>query len=688
MNNFFNIKNRYLSSHDDLINEFYKPVLFNSKIYKRMAGYFSSNLLEILYQELKETKTFKNIKIKIICSPKLSSKDKENITKGYAYKKILEENVLNEIDELSKDDEGLPLITQLILDNIIDIKFVVGKEGEGLFHAKEGIFIDYENNKLAFTGSNNETFAAVKHNFETTTVFHYTKYPQIVDEIDSLFNEIWEDKNPNLYQININKNIRIKFDELSKQIKTQKYEKSKREKFSILKQINLYPYQIDAINSWKNNQFLGLFEMATGTGKTITALAARETLFNEMNSLLTVIVVPQIDLVSQWAEEIQNFGGSVLKCNSEITDWKEKLKFELDNIRRNVENECIVITTIETFKSDYFFKTVKNYSIDDTLLIVDEVHSFAAKGVVKMYDELEGIYKYRLGVSATPSRKLENETQLLLEFFTDIVYTYTLKDAIENNYLNEYEYYPVILSFSQNELTQYREGFRDKGIEKNNAIDLKEIENLTSSIANASTAKVYKLINLLEQHGASTPKIVYCSPGFYNDGYSIKGEKHIEYVQRKLGNLGCKLRVIKSGVDASEREEILKQFRTQDLDTLLAIKCLDQGVNIKSVTHAYILSSTDSLTEFIQRRGRILRIQKDKPISKIYDLVMLPQDIESIEFYPSFEDAYLVDRELRRMEEYNYASNNNIENKMIIDEIRNKYSEVLEDFYDKSRKGK
>ena len=111
-------------------------------------------------------------------------------------------------------------------------------------------------------------------------------------------------------------------------------------------------------------------------------------------------------------------------------------------------------------------------------------------------------------------------------------------------------------------------------------------------------------------------------------------------------------------------------------------------MNLKSVTHAYILSSTDSLTEFIQRRGRILRIEKNKPVSKIYDLVMLPQDISSTNFYPSIEDAYLVSREMRRMIEYNKSSNNKIDNEIIIEEIQNKYYEVLEEYNAKARSRK
>lgn len=679
------LKERYLSYEDDLINDFYKPVMYTSKYYKRMAGYFSANLIEVLYEELKETNTFDNINIKLICSPQLSNEDKENISRGYAYKDIIEKRILREIDELSLDSESLPLITKLIIDGTIDIHFVISRSGNGIFHAKEGIFEDYNGNKLAFTGSNNETFSAVKHNFETTTVFYGKRHNTIINDIESLFDDIWNDENNNLYQINLTSEIKEKINEIDSKVKAKNIDTSQEDSLSLLDKIELFPYQKEALKQWELSDYNGLFEMATGTGKTITALACLEYLKNSSPNLLTIIVVPQIDLVTQWSEEINDFGGETINCNSESKGWQNKLKSNLNNLKWGRKKEAIVITTIETFKSTYFQKTLKNYAIKNSFLIVDEVHSFGAKQISEKYEDINGIFPYRLGVSATPFRKQDDESEKLINFFNKIVFKYTLEDAIKNGYLNEYEYYPIVLSFSQEELSQYRENFASKDLENIGSTELREIERLTSSIANASTAKINKLIHLLKAHNISNPKIVYCSPGLYNDGINVMDQRHIDFVQRTLGEIGCKLRVVKSGVSAVEREEILKQFKLKELDTLLAIKCLDQGVNLKSVTHAYILSSTDSLTEFIQRRGRILRIDENKPISKIYDLVMLPQDISANNFYPSVEDAYLVDRELRRMKEYNYASNNNSENEIIISNIEELYTDILEEYYAKTR---
>src|SRR5699024_1003313 len=210
-------------------------------------------------------------------------------------------------------------------------------------------------------------------------------------------------------------------------------------------------------------------------------------------------------------------------------------------------------------------------------------------------------------------------------------------------------------------------------------------ENITSTIINSSTGKIQVLIDLIKETGIENPKIIYASPGNFNDSKVSYDEKHIDYVTRKIGALGCNARKVNGIVPIQERDDILNQFRDKKLDTLVAVKVLDQGVNLKSVTHAFILSSTDSKTEFIQRRGRILRIEEGKPTSEIYDIVMLPHDINDYFNTPTFEDAYVVDRELRRMKEYNIASVNSKENNRTINKIQDFYEEVLKEYEERKK---
>ncbi|WP_414053032.1 DEAD/DEAH box helicase family protein [Macrococcus animalis] len=666
---------RYVSFNDNFIEQFYKPLINESIEYKRMSGYFSSSIIDTIYEEICNVELL-NFKIKIICSPELSIDDQIAISEGYELKDIIEKSIVSTIENLK--NVKLPHITDLIARGIVDIKFVTTRNGKGIFHAKEGIFIDENNQKLAFIGSNNETSAAVHQNFETYVIIKSNENSEVVKEMEFTFDEIWHNENRDIVQCDITPKISEAFKKNKKAMmvreRTEEYGRK-----SIFSEFDLYQYQKDAINHWIDNDYIGLLEMATGTGKTITAIACQESLQKKVNNLITFVVAPQLDLVEQWYQEFEGINIHALKCSSVEKNYKELLKIKLSQ-KSTIEKPTIIITTSTTFSLSAFQNILKIHLKDEALLICDEVHSFGAEKTRKMFSQLEKSFKFRLGVSATPFRKDEDESKELIEFFKDIIFKYTLKDAIDNNFLNKYNYIPIILSFNNNELIKYRETLTNKiNDDLSHKAILKEVEKLTSTIANSNTGKVEKLKELLNKENLTNPKIIYCSPGNYNDGTNIMGKRHIDYVSKELGKHGCRLRRIFSEISSEDRQEILKQFKSKDIDTLLAIKCLDQGVNLKEVTHAYILSSTDSLTEFIQRRGRILRKSEGKPISVIYDLIMLPESIDDIYFNPVFEDAYLVDRELRRMKEYNYAAENREVNDKVINEIEEAYHYVLEE---------
>ncbi|MBF0748897.1 DEAD/DEAH box helicase family protein [Mammaliicoccus lentus] len=676
MINYANYKNRYVSFKDNLIEQFYKPIILETNEYKRMSGYFSSSIIDNVYEEIYDSHIQKGYKIKLICSPQLTPDDHIAISEGYELKKIIENNIITTIDNL--ENETLPFITHLIAIGVIDIKFVTTLSGEGLFHAKEGIFIDENGRKIGFIGSNNETSAAVKKNFETAMIFKGDDDLESITDMESTFDQIWNNEIEELVQCGITPSISKAFEHIKEKILIKKSQ-DKNKRVQIMDRFDLYDYQKDAINSWEVNNYVGLLEMATGTGKTITAIACQERLQKKYENVVTFIVAPQIDLVEQWYEELKHLNIKSLKCSSAESNYKELLKSRLSQ-KSSFEDPIIVITTSNTFSSDSFQSIIKLHLRNEAMLICDEVHSFGAEKMRTLYKKQEENFKFRLGVSATPYRKDETESEELINFFDKVVFQYTLKDAIENNFLNEYNYIPVILTFDKNELKTYRKNMTETLNEtKSDKAILKEVERLTTTIANANTGKVEKLKSLLDEINIKNPKIIYCSPGNYNDGTNVHGTRHIDFVAKEIGIHGCRLRKIYSEIPSNERQEILEQFKNHDIDTLLAIKCLDQGVNLKEVTHAYILSSTDSLTEFIQRRGRILRKSEKKPISYIYDLIMLPESIEDIYFNPIFEDAYLVDRELRRMKEYNYAATNQKENQKLINDIEEAYIHVLEE---------
>jgi len=671
----------YNSSDHDTLEEFYKPALDHAVYYKRITGYFTPNFLNNLVNEIRDARNKNNLYIQILCSPVISDQDLSDIRLGYDVRKKIYHSINKTINEISADSDILPIISELIAKNIIDIKFVVTENQIGIFHDKKGIFSDSDKNKIAFIGSNNETNNAIFNNYESFILLKGWEQPAHVNEIEHDFDKIWNNDKRGLSTYSATEKIKTtiteKIGSVHSMIKKDKYPR-----LDITSKYDLYKYQDDAVKSWKANQYQGLLEMATGTGKTITALACLEELSRTTKKLLTVIVVPQNELLYQWDEDIEASGGSSIKCFSGNSKWERILKSRIRFINRSDSGNFHVLVTRDTFTTNRFINAIKMAEFE-TLLISDEVHTFGSDTLRKRYEELDILFPYKLGVSATPFRRSDSETGQLVNFFNGVVFSYSLKEAIENDYLNRYEYYPQLLFFDSESLKTYRSIFsKNKQDILNKDLEaIQIIENVTSTIINSSTSKVNLLMDDLTSKGDSFQSIVYCSPGGYNDTLQKYDERHIDYVSSELGKLeGIKLRKVRSQVSPDERQKILRQYKNKDLNVIVAIKCLDQGINLTGVTDAYILSSTDSETEFIQRRGRILRKEDGKPISKIKDYVMLPQDFRRIDVDIDESDVYIIQRELKRMKSYMNGADNEEAVADLVKEIEKVYKDYLEEY--------
>lgn len=676
-----NWKSKYDSYEDNVLEEFYKPAIIHSKSYKRITGYFTPSFLENLAKEIKSAKNLNNLYIQILCSPHMPEKEVSSIELGYKMRQKINSNIMKTINKFSEDNDTLPLISDLIAKNILDIKFVITKNRQGIFHAKEGVFTDTNDNKIAFGGSNNETHSGVFHNYESFFVFNGWEQEDYIIDIEDKFDELWKNNKKGLDVYDVSDRI---YSEIENKFNYSKISKKKNLKYPIVEITNiydLYDYQNEAIKMWVDNNYTGLFEMATGTGKTVTALAALEKLSKELESLLTVIVVPQNELIYQWEEDIIKAGGKAIKCFSNNRNWENDLRTRTRYIEHKNKGFLNILVTRDTFMTDRFINIIERTKTDK-ILVSDEVHSFGSATVRTTFDKLNSIFKYKLGVSATPFRRKKSETKRLVNFFDKVVFSYSLKEAIKGGYLNHYNYDPKIMFFDEASRKEFRAAFHKERelILNNDLAAVNRIEKVTSTIMNSSKAKVDLLQKDLKDVDNNFQGIVYCSPGTYNDSIKKFDERHIDHVSNELGKLeNVKLRKIRSQVKPEERQVILDQYKNKDLNTLLAIKCLDQGINLKGVTHAYILSSTDSETEFIQRRGRILRIQEGKPQSKIIDYVMLPQDYSDSYIEIDESDIYIIQRELRRMKSYMNGADNEKEVLRLVEEIEDVYKEYLEE---------
>lgn len=481
------IKDEYRSLIDNVVQDFYIPLLERAVMYKRAVGFFSSSSLVELTKGI-ATMAQRGGKIQIVASPYLSEEDIEAIQKGYSEReKVIEQAVLRQITGETVDYfsmQRLNLLSCLIADGILDIRiaYTEGKNGIGMYHEKMGVIEDDEGNAVAFSGSMNESATAMSINYETIDVFRSWGDENESDRVSlkqNAFCSIWNDGEPNIRVLS--------FPSISQAL-IEKYKKSPpnfnidREQFPpegkntriiqdgsvhltttavgprIPQNICLHDYQKEAIASWVGENYHGIFDMATGTGKTFTGLGAISKLSEDLNDKLAVIIVcPYQHLVEQWVEDIVRFNMKPIIgfSSSPQRDWKQRLAKAVRDQKLRVDKSffCFVCTNTTFTNKDVQEQINKIRS--PILLVVDEAHNFGAASYARLLDER---FTYRLALSATLERHRDEEgTALLYRFFGKKCIEYTLERAIKEDKLTPYKYYPVVVHLNEDELEKYEQ---------------------------------------------------------------------------------------------------------------------------------------------------------------------------------------------------------------------------------------
>ena len=700
------VSRSYKTNINDIVHDFYVPTLKESVLYKRVVGFFSSAALIELSKGI--SGLVKNGgKIKFIVSPLLSEEDIDAIAKGYNEREIIESALLREFKEPKSvsDEERLNWLATLVAQNHMEIKvaFASPQKSIGLYREKIGILYDVEGNKIAFTGSINGTMNAFCGNYESIVVFNSLTnedYQRVID-LENNFDSLWAGRESNITVIAFPDVIKEKLASYKKDYSNfdldrieieQGYEINPVSKGvpCIPKGVDLYDYQKEAINKWAENDYCGIFDMATGTGKTYPGLGAAVRLFSDKKRMALFIVCPYQHLVEQWVEDILQFNmiPTVGYSASRHKDWKERLSNDIMDFKLGVIDTFCFVTTNATFSSDYVQKQVNKLG-KDTLLVVDEAHNFGAANLSRT---LNPKIEYRLALSATLERRGDPEgTQALYDYFGDKCIEYGLERAIKEDKLTPYYYYPKVVCLTEDELNAYRELSKRiaKQCHQDNhgkvlVSDLgKKLLIQRSRIVAGASNKVLLLEELMKGYKSDSHMLIYCgaarSNDYSNDAFEHdeEGERQIVSVSKMLGlDLGMKVTHFTSFESAAERELIKKQFANADpYQAIVAIKCLDEGVNIPGIKTAFILASSTKPKEYIQRRGRVLRKAPGKQYAVIYDFITLPTELDyvSIGGDSARYDLSLIKKEIIRMKEFGRISKNPSDADRLIKELEETY---------------
>ena len=663
-----NIKSEYRSLIDNVVDDFYVPVLKESVLYQRAVGFFSSSALIAISKGV-EGLISNGGKIQIIASPRLSQEDIDEIRKGYEVRKVLERALLRGIETHNsvEDTSRLSYIASLIANGVLDIKiaFLSTNNEIAMYHEKMGIMNDIEGNAVAFSGSMNESENAFSANYESFDVFcSWTNEKERVFQKQMAFQAIWNNYEPGVETIDFPEAVKDRIYAFNNSLrrnsglKTPEENSLPEDAMFLPPDFKIRPYQESAIQNWKENGYCGIYDMATGTGKTLTALASIEQLFSDNHKRLGVVIV------EQWVEDIVRFGIKPIVgySSSSQKSWKKNLAQAVRSFNLRVSDFFCFITTNASFVT----KTVQDQIgilSEDVVFVVDEAHNMGATNYRRY---LPDNIKYRLGLSATIDRHNdESGTTALAEYFGKKCIAYSLKDAIDSQMLTRYYYYPVLTYLDQDELSDYLSitGQLAKAIHKKNGKVVlteraKQLLIKRSRVVAGAKGKLPELQRQIAPHIDDKHILVYCGATTVRDEDDADfSKRQIDLVADLLGNtLNMRVGRFTSQESAQERAQIREAFAEGNaLQVLVAIKCLDEGVNIPSIKTAFILASSTNPKEYIQRRGRVLRKFPGKEFAVIYDFITLPFPVNTIATQNSTiidSTKGLIKRELIRMMDF------------------------------------
>jgi superfamily II DNA or RNA helicase len=694
------LKNSYDSESDDILEDFYIPALTNVTNYKRLAGYFSSTTLAVSAMGMSEF-IINGGHMSLICCARLNKDDVDAIKEGYnSPEDILEKAFINDIKDLDDEffkDHTLAL-AWMVANDMIDIKIAIVcdhngdpveeeiVEESGIFHLKVGIMEDCEGNKISFSGSTNETAGGWVENIEEFKVFRswITSENEYLISDEKKFEKFTSGNSKRVVVIDIPLAIKEELVRIAprdiEEINLKKWQ-NKRSSVSGTT-IKLYDYQEDAVTNWINNEYKGIFEMATATGKTFPSLEIVKRVSEIEKRFVTVVVCPSDHLVKQWQENTIIYGLSVdiIVADGSNIGWKDKLTDCLYDIKNGVKEKVMVLTTYATFQKEDFVNIIKIPNVR-MLLIADEVHW---TGAPKTRNGLIEEYSFRLGLSATPKRYFDEEgTEKIFEYFGGVVYKFSFEDAIHKinpatglTFLAQYEYRPLFIDLTEEEHSKYEKEtkkiaklyYKVKDNEEK-AQSLLLLNNNRANIIKNAHNKYNALSKILDEIGQEIKHcLVYVLSEQMDNVQDVFLERNI--IEHKFTMKEDTKPEEKYG-GLSERQFLLKQFTDTIYQVLIAMRCLDEGVDIPSARMAILMASSGNPREHIQRIGRVLRNYPGKDNAIIYDIIVVPP-ISMICEVSELEKKILI-KEMMRYKEFAYNATNRHQCLEAIGKIEDRY---------------
>ena len=630
-----NIKSIYSTSQDDLMQDFYVPCLSNSTHYDRIAGYFSSAIFSLAPMALSSFIS-NGGKIRLLCSPNLSHVDKSALQNRDNVEKISIEQIKDDLRNISESGnigESLTnLMANLVSSEIIQLKIAIPESGNGIYHDKMGIFFDGEESVI-FIGSANETAAAWSGAINHEQITSFTSWRnkedrRLIEEQKNRFEKSWrgfdrgwrvlegERANEFLAKYQTDEKVEVSLERLKTMLKHVRQEEIQIQRLQ--ERRVLREHQSEVFARWIEAGHKGLVVFATGGGKTIVGISAIEEILSHKNHV--IVAVPSILLLDQWHREIKldlpNVKITIFGGQFGLAGRAHILRLLIDTS----SEPTVILTTFGTAATETFKDIVSAAS--NVGIIVDEVHGIGSPENRLILDSLSKS-KMRMGLSATPERFNDLVgTSAIYQFFgSELEPKFTLEDAINKGILVPYDYTFALSTLSETEQKDYdrlslqisqlvariKSGDGDGSLQGR----LDKLRINRSRILKGASDKVDISFEVLKREYLDGDRwFIYC-----------QDQTQLNSVKERILTLNLHVLEYHSNMIGDRPAQL--DFFEKEGGVMLAIKCLDEGIDIPRVNKALILASSSNPREYVQRRGRVLRRHEGKYSAKIIDTFVM-----------------------------------------------------------------
>lgn len=598
------LKDHYRSGVDVLADDFFAPCLERALLYRRAAGYFSSSALLTWASALPRLISETSLSIQLIASPELGAQDIAVLreladeTKRDSYRQMVADRMLEEVILLAErpDAEGVraKLFAWLVANDKLEIRFAFAghMEGAGIFHEKIGVFDFPAGQKVAFTGSANETFGGHQRNYESIDVYRSWvdgEAARIRTKIDQ-FDEAWRGEATGLM-------VRRPSQDVLARLKARAPQRRPEAPAApVAAEDQKWRHQTEAVNAFLAKR-AGVLEMATGTGKTRTTIKILDRLIADGSIEAAVIAMDGTDLLDQWSAELDAW---VLKSGKRWLIYRHFDRHkELGAFALDPERAILVISRGQLEK---VLGRLSREQRRKMIIVHDEVHGLGVPSLVESLRGEHPQFGWRLGLSATPDRAYDEDGNAFLAAeIGPTIFQFPLELAIERGVLSPFDYLPL-----EYELTD-GDRQRLKDVRSKQAARAREGNPMSNEEVWTEISKVYKTAEMkpeiFRNHIKLDPSVLKNSIIF------VETKEYGNALLEDIHNYTTRYRTYY----AEDDRDHLVQFARGEIDCLITCHRISQGIDIQALETVVLFASARAKLETIQRIGRCLRSDPTNP---------------------------------------------------------------------------